>query len=133
MSGEELVMRAYGDDIVAVIAMRRVIDVNGEVSSCPTDLLFRCPGVEHPGLCTTSTCETLCDRYTRCTRITDMLDYIKFLDGDGGGFCRVCGTFINSGSNCYRVEGFGHCCCEECLKKAMKLKGGVKARNIEME
>lgn len=100
-------MQAYGDDIVAVIAMRRVIDVNGEVSSCPTDLLFRCPGVEHPGLCTTSTCETMCDRYTRCTRITDMLDYIKFLDGEGGGFCMACGKFINSGDSCYRVEGHG--------------------------
>ena len=27
MSGEELVMRAYGDDIAAVISVKRVIDV----------------------------------------------------------------------------------------------------------
>ena len=126
-------MRAYGGDIVAVIAFKRVIDVNGKVSSYPTDLLFRCPAVDNPGICTTSTCETLCDRYTSCTRITDMLDFIKFLDGDGGGFCMECGVFINSGESCYRVEGFGDCCREECLKTAIKRKGGVKVMCIEME
>jgi hypothetical protein len=133
MPDEALVMQAYGNDIVAVIAMRRVVNVNGDVSDYPTDLLFRCPGIEHPGLCTTTTCETLCEKYTRCTRITDMLDFIKFIDGDGGGFCRVCGEFINSGDNCYRVEGLGDCYGEECLKKALKLRDGVKVTNIEME
>lgn len=48
----------------------------------------------------TRACEKLCDEYDSCDEVCRLNDMVKMLDNEGGGWCCLCGEFMEDGGIC---------------------------------